>query len=588
MEASVLQVRGIDKAEFPMQGVVLLAGPNGAGKSSICTAVACALSGEPLPALRMNDKGRIGSMMTKAEGARLVRSGFKSGGVRIKTPTGEVQITWPSAEVKGTGLPPSISVYAAGLLSILDYDPKQQARALAGLVKAEPTDDEIRIAFTDVGMPAEYVQQSLDKLRMNGWEAMLDAAKQNGAKLKGAWEGFAESAYGSDKAERWAPQGWDPVYANVSDQIMAEGLANAKQALEDRMKQEGANEAQMTAWRVEAGKLPELAEERAQLDAAITAADAAYQESKRRAADAEIARQGAVADIPQRAAAATTGLECPHCKKPVKLDGGALVKAGAKKVVVAPEGPTDEQIAAATEAANQAAETARTFAMDAERLRAAVVSLEQRLPDLTYRLKLARDAETALTDAAQTPDNLRPVQDFRDAIAIAEGRIQAKRRKEGADEAHQRIKTNQGYIHLLAPEGLRKRKLLRSLDDFNGKLAELCNAAKYRVVTIGEEMQVLYGGRNYYLLSGSEQYRVRAIMQIIFAQADSNSVVILDGADILDNEGRNGLFSLLGRLDMIALVGMTIDKLDKVPDLARAGMGRSYWVEGGGIQAIGQ
>ena len=50
---------------------------------------------------------------------------------------------------------------------------------------------------------------------------------------------------------------------------------------------------------------------------------------------------------------------------------------------------------------------------------------------------------------------------------------------------------------------------------------------------------------------------------------------------MLDKRGRNGLFKALEVADVRALVCMTFSKREQVPDLAKAGLGRSYWIEGG-------
>ena len=206
---------------------------------------------------------------------------------------------------------------------------------------------------------------------------------------------------------------------------------------------------------------------------------------------------------------------------------------------------------------------------------------------LQMLLGQAQAAQAKLREiAARPPADTRPVDAFRDEVRLCEARIEAKRKKEGADRAHKAVQENQAYIDLLAPTGMRKRKLLRALDDFNAKMAEMCTTASYKLVTVDEEMHIRYGERNYYLLSGSEQYRVRAIMQLAAAFSDNSHVVVLDGADILDSAGRNGLFALLGNLDITALVGMTMNKPEQAPDLGKFGVGQTLWVSAGTARPV--
>ncbi|MBU2253695.1 MAG: hypothetical protein KKH53_02635, partial [Gammaproteobacteria bacterium] len=86
----------------------------------------------------------------------------------------------------------------------------------------------------------------------------------------------------------------------------------------------------------------------------------------------------------------------------------------------------------------------------------------------------------------------------------------------------------------------------------------------------------------YFLLSQSEQYRVRAVIQIYVAVHDKSPLVIFDSADVLDQDGRNGLFALMQEADALHfVVGMTVLARKNVPNLQKAEIGNSYWVTEG-------
>ena len=70
------------------------------------------------------------------------------------------------------------------------------------------------------------------------------------------------------------------------------------------------------------------------------------------------------------------------------------------------------------------------------------------------------------------------------------------------------------------------------------------------------------------------------------AVRDDSSAVIIDEADMLDNDGRNGLFAALGASELRALVCMTFNRRDQVPNLGAAGMGQAYWIKGGIAEKI--
>lgn len=575
MEVSVLQFRGIDKAEFIFSDIVLLAGPNGAGKTSICMAVAAALSGTTVPFLKSNDKGKVVTTLTKAEAGRLVRSGFDMGGVRVTADNSEAAIVWPQAEYKTKGAPPVINLYASGLISLLDMDQKAQIRALSDMIRAIPTDDDIKAEFKALGLTDERVVQLVDKIRLNGWDAVAEGSKEHGAKLKGQWELFAGESYGSDKAGKWIPIGWQDALSETSDAALIEAVANAKQALEKRLQSMAVAENVVDQLKALVASGLDFSSEKTRCEEALGAAIA---EISRIEGAIKMGMETLVKVTP--AATPVEPAKCPYCKKPLAFMNGALVKA--KAVPDLPDQPSQEEMDAAREAL-------RLDQVKRQEQQLVVDMTKRALESAALNMRRSGDAQKRLDEIAGLPPvDDRPIDMFREDVRLCEDRVEAKRKKGGADRAHAQVKANQEYLNLLAPDGMRKRKLLRALDDFNATMAELSTSAGYKLVVIDEDMAIRYGGRNYYLLSASEQYRVRAILAVVAAQSDAQSVVILDGADILDAAGRNGLFTLLSKLNMASLVGMTMNKPEQMPDLGKFGFGASYWVSGGTLKPLAE
>ena len=71
---------------------------------------------------------------------------------------------------------------------------------------------------------------------------------------------------------------------------------------------------------------------------------------------------------------------------------------------------------------------------------------------------------------------------------------------------------------------------------------------------------------------------------------DGADAMIIDRADILDRQGRNGMMKMLIGLGIPCLVCMTIldPKKDPPPDLAARGKGITYWVEDGVAKPLSQ
>jgi hypothetical protein len=142
-------------------------------------------------------------------------------------------------------------------------------------------------------------------------------------------------------------------------------------------------------------------------------------------------------------------------------------------------------------------------------------------------------------------------------------------------------------LGILAPDGLRAAKLARVIELFNiAQLDRLSLAAGWNQVAIDAEMTVTYAGRPYPLLSTSEQYRTRAVLQVAMAHLDGSAMVVIDAADVLDGTSRSGLFAMLEESGLPAIVCMTLTRREQVPDLETAGFGVSYWLDSGVTQIL--
>ena len=103
-------------------------------------------------------------------------------------------------------------------------------------------------------------------------------------------------------------------------------------------------------------------------------------------------------------------------------------------------------------------------------------------------------------------------------------------------------------------------------------------------VPFNEAMQRVYG---FDTRGMDERWRARVVMQLALARIENAPLVVIDRADILDQEGRNGLFALPHKLKIPALVAMTMKKPQRFPDLPRLVGWRSYRCEAGPWTAVG-
>jgi hypothetical protein len=553
--------RGCERADIVLTPFALVAGKNGAGKSSLGQATAAALCADPLPL----------SGMPKTAAGLLVKSGSNTARMTLRGESGTARIDWPSCAVMAEGTPPQASRWAAGVDRVSALSPRDRARVIGEYLHSDPTREDLKSALEDVELKGEPVLDAVCQLVSDhGWDGAHTLRKEKGAELKGQWRQVAGVNYGSRVAVSWLPPDW--VKFNTDE-------VNLHKATENDL--------------AAAIPLAQAAHNKAIADAAVSGAardrlqaEADTVEARKdalRDAEAETERVAAeLARVQNERAGLPTGnldpgLPCPHC--------GALV--------------VIRQIDLATRVL-EPIEDVQVTAAELKQRRMAIADADGIISNLTAAL---RDADRAVDrarvdmqvalNAKVRVEAMPPASSGSDVEAAAADldrarrRLAAWRQKREAGEIQTRIAGNDLVLGILAPDGLRAKKLAHVLDLFNlAQLGRLSLAAGWNNVTIDPEMTLAYGGRPFALLSSSEQYRVNAVLQLAMAHLDKSAMVVLDAADILDGGARTQLFAMLEEAGLPALVCMTLTRRDQMPDLAHLGFGESYWIESGVAQTL--
>lgn len=536
MEITVKNYRGCAEAALTIDPIALVSGTNHSGKSSIAQAVAAALTRNPA----------IVDGVTKAGAEVLLRDGEKRGSCAVGDESGSVKANWPGASVSEDGTGPRASEIACGLVSLVGMKPKDAAATLIAAMDALPALEDLRTACP--GVRPQMLDAVWSRIQSDGWDASAKRAGERSASLKGAWEQVTGEKWGSQKGATWEVAGHD---ASLN---WTQAVADAEAAVEKAVANQAANEAEVQRLRTEAAK----SESRA--------ATVANLEEESRTLNADVQRLIAEQNALLRPETAEQMVECPHCR-------AHLVVVSRTEVRAPVSGVTDEE--------NQR----RQAAIDAKReeVRVAQVGAAQVDSELReYRAALAASnrAQQQLDAMPTGTVTAEQVQAARDALAAARAGQQAEQRTLQAATRHAEIVENNELVAALAPNGVRQTVLASKMAALRARLAELSAAAGWPVVEIDDELRATLGGRIYGLLSESEKFRVRTVLQVALADLDGSDVVIVDAADILDRTGRNGLFALLRKAGMRALVCMTLNEVKDVPNLAKAGLGRSYWIDG--------
>ena len=548
MRILVRGFRGADRAEFDIDPICLIAGKNGSGKSSVAQAVSAALTGCTIPFFRSTKPDK--PIFTKTEAKGLVRGGVDKATVVVTGTEGRMTVEWPKHDVKSEGTPPASTKVAAGLVNPMEMEDESRQKFLSALLECEPKDADILTEAHDQGLTEARGKAMLELIKLQGWDPAYKIEKEKGARLKGQWEAATGTDFGRLKAEVFVPEGWAEDLKQTTLEQLEEHVANARQQVENAVGALAVDVAEVDRLGAEA-----IAEEQAQLAVDKYAPTLAGKEEAYLDANAAVA----AITIP-------TTQDCPHCNQPLEISGDKITK--------------PKLTAAGIDSLKQSLEKAQRVRSDANVARGLALTTMQPLRD-----ELAKHAGASVRyeQARRRTGNQEALDLARDLLSSLEKRRNALRVKTCADDAFRQILEQVKVVDILAPDGLRRAKLAKALADFNTKtLAPLCAAAGFPPVALNDALDLLYGGRPYYLLSESEKYRARAVLQTAIARIDGSLLVVMDGADVLDSAGREGLFQMLAADDeLLFLVCMTVDRPNDVPDLDAAELGVTVWMDGG-------
>jgi hypothetical protein len=557
VQIHIQNFRGIEEAQLQCNGVALITGTNATGKTSIAQAVAAVLTGNPIPmaGIRKNAAGM------------LVHTGAAQGQITLEGEEGTAMLSWPAAKVQTDGSPPQASAIAAGLESLADEArPANRARLLSPYLKADPTQEDLSEQLPN--LKPEHITALWDKIQVDGWDLVYDHAKTTGAEYKGRWHQATGEAYGSKKASSWFPDNWDDDLTGMSEQALAGMLDQDRTTLDDAISNKAIGEVELKTLEESAARPVDMSA----LEDAVKKAKETHWESIKARNDLPPAQdKGSPIEI-----------HCPHCENPVivtqKASGGFSLH---KITHVSKKEMKDRGLAIA------AADGKISHDQDS------VWAEERKLAEGKRLLKEIKGAQSRLQEIRSRQENVTSDQldACREQVRLSEARLAAFRKKREADRLHATVEANQQVISVLAPDGLRAWKLTKAVGSLNREvLAPLSQEAGWDTVSLNDDLMPTLGGRLYPLLSESEQFRARVTLQVALSRMDGSDAMIIDRADILDRQGRNGMMKMLIGLGIPCLVCMTIldPKKDPPPDLAARGKGVTYWVEDGIAKPLSQ
>lgn len=570
--------------------VTIFAGPNGAGKSSCRDAVALALTAD------------LGRVSLKKEAGQLVREGEKAAYCGVTTSDGDVygvsisnagKITdSASGKTPDPVLPFVLDAQRFGQLSA-----NERRTFLMGLMDVKTDPATVREMLAARGLAADKIERVAPLLRA-GFDAAHKEAKAKATDARGAWRAVTGEAYGSEKAKTWRAE--VPKYdaAKIKelqtelqhvDVAMASwqqtiGKLRAEQKrrleLEDKLvvllehagrieriqKKLETDEQQLAEWQADLTKTMEAAGESPRtglvhdlgwaLAFMVFYGDAldldnANDRRVRAALDAYEAQHGKVSFSDEsHTADGKAAARLPSIRQSVDL---------CTKAVANDRRDLDAAKAALAEADAIRTELAQPFdAGEIEAARRQAESLQEKRGELTRAL----DTLQSLKLQAEAAD---------------------KRTKDAAAHADD-VTAWDDLAAALAPDGIPAEILAKTLDPINQRLEQSAADAMWLCAHIDSDMTLTGNGREYRLLSESEQWRVDAMVAEAIAFLSGVRLLVLDRFDVLDPASRSDLIAWLdvladaGELDTALVFGTLKALPGSLPSTVAA-----HWVAGGSL-----
>lgn len=543
MNILVNNFRGAYHADLQVSQIALLTGHNGQGKSSIIEAISAALGGVKQPYdLKKDDIGD------------LIHDGQEIAQVLIRDGDRETEARWPAGEITSRGRPFRATPFATGATLYSDLTTPERLKVLAEYLKTEPDKAALKAALLELDPDTkdEAVEALWAKTQKLGWDGAYEDEKKLGTELKGAWRQVTKDNYGSKVGGKWRPQGWTDEHEACTVEQLNQELAEAKKLLEGAIGKVAINDtekAKLEALTKNIPKLKQAVEER----------------------ELEVSRLAFIKDKAEKDVQKIPVLpdenwpKCPCCNEPLQVMGNNQLKKAPL-----PISPKERaKIQADLDQANL------VFTKALGDWEAAVNSRDIAKKDL----RAAEDSKATLEASDPTAVSAKQIQEYRDEIARCESILAIRARIAESLRIHIEITRKIEIVNLLAPEGMRGKRLADVLGKFNQELMQLCTIADWSVISVQPDGSILYNNRKVRMSSGGERMKCDIIMQIALGMRDGSEIFLVDEADILDGVGRNGLFALLQHTGQKAVVAMMLLNRKAAPDLEAAGLGHTYWIE---------
>lgn len=574
LQFKIRNYRAAEKVDIVLDQITAIFGKNDAGKTSSLDAIRSVATGNPNP---------FSKEIPKKFASMLVRSGNPSGFVEMKDGKTSARVDWPPCEYKsGSGIPPVISDISAGLESLADMKTKDRIKKITDITGAAPTardlaDELLTNGIIDYGVnncgtkkcdtakcdiegcayKIDLFKRLWEIIDVNDWDIAHEMAQKKGAKLKGRWEhATGAPKYGIRIAEQWLPETWTIDLEKTTEAKLIDEEGKAREWRDSAIAETAVAETELEALKLKAGNVEKI---ETRMKVLTKSQEATEKERKKKIAELQ--------DIESQLN--TVVFDCPGCEKKLIISNNKLVeykkgnlnKAELEKKKV----PINDAIKALKLQGD-------TILMDYGKCRG----------DLTEAKAAVERLQNPIETAEESEKNL---DDVENRLNLAIDRLSAYRAYHEAKRLCDDIAGNKTIQAILAPGGLRNKKLQSEFKVFNNSMKFLTDSVKWKEVEITESGDILAGGVPFgRLLAKSTRYRVRVLLQLMVAMAEKSAFVIIDDSDELTASIRRGLFAILMKSTIRAIVVSALDSREEMKTPVIEGY-NAYWIEDGIVEA---
>jgi hypothetical protein len=539
MKITTKNYRRIKSVSVELGDVTVIGAKNNNGKTSFIHSIIESLNGsQPYP------------KPTKADIKHIIHLGEDAATVEVSDGPNYSIIQYPDDVHNVKGALPRLSDYAAGVVSFLRTAPKQRLSIVSEIFNAIPTIDELKNELKDV--PENDFSLIQHALELNSWDAVWDAEKTAGTKLKGAWEHVTGARYGIKIARGWLPAEWEYDLSTAHLTELEAEVSKLKEWIAAAGKSAAIDAAQRDRMVLDAEQLEQRREALKAATERLSAAELNLETTK-----------GMLRALPRAEQVKT--IACPHCKKSVIISDGKIEKAA--------DPISDAEIAARKKQIDDVSVSVGGLIQAVGDLRRAHVAANA-------EFQTSVGAVNALEKQKDTPaQSQAELEKLQGNFDRAQKRLDMKRKTIEASKVAATIESKLAIVKALAPDGLRKKKAETAITKLNDSIVEMSEKLKWDIPSLSFDGEIYCGVPGKYL-GRSASYKTDLLFNVAIALEQKSKLIIIDEADTLDKTGRNSLMSWLYSIrgntrSIVALSLASKDELPNVPGLV------AVWIEDG-------